>query len=232
MSYKLIHLNKVDSTNLEAKRMIKNHKNIDQVVIYADTQFQGKGRNQKIWLSPYGNLYCSIILKAPLPSPYYRYFNFVAGLAVHKTISTLLKTTTNTLFIKWPNDIILNDSKLAGILIESISDYLIIGIGVNIRETPSIAGKKTIALADIGIIIDILSILKIVVNDLDNYKNLIIQKGFSPIRKLWIPLSYYYQQEISINTIKGTFVNIDNLGRLVLENKAGKYFFEDGSLDV
>ena len=41
MSYKLIHLNKVDSTNLEAKRMIKNHKNIDQVVIYADTQFQG-----------------------------------------------------------------------------------------------------------------------------------------------------------------------------------------------
>lgn len=127
--YNIIHLNIVDSTNNYLKEKYKEL--AEYTVVYADTQTKGRGRMQRKWVSSNKNLEFSILLKPKFEN--ISLLSLLFGLAVSNTIDKYIKSE-----IKWPNDIIVEDKKICGMLAEAISsdkiEAYIMGIGININE--------------------------------------------------------------------------------------------------
>ena len=127
----------IDSTNEEAKRL--GVQGVQDAIIVAEKQLQGKGQQGRIWVSDQGGFYFSFLMR---PSS----FTFEkVGYYTKKTGEKLLQIIDNISGVKpeleWPNDIILSDKKLGGILIETtmkansqIPDYVVVGIGINVNQ--------------------------------------------------------------------------------------------------
>ena len=134
MQLTIHHFPQVISTNITAKAYVSLGAE-EGTVIIADEQISGLGRRGKIWQSPIGNLYCSLILKPPTAMmASYSELAMVAGVALQKSLHEVLPTLPITL--KSPNDVLINGQKLAGILIEVEKNAVIVGIGVNIDQAP------------------------------------------------------------------------------------------------
>lgn len=135
---KVISLKNINSTNLYASRLLENESPAEGTVIVADYQEKGKGQREAIWESETGkNLLCSVILY-PAFLPVSRQFalNQAVSLAVVALIEDLAGVSSQ---IKWPNDILVNEKKIAGILIENnlrgnVLISTIAGIGLNINQ--------------------------------------------------------------------------------------------------
>mgnify|MGYP001288733886 CR=1 FL=1 len=137
IDFRLFHFTEIDSTNNEAKRNIFQYPHGS--VVYADAQTAGKGRLNRTWMSPPNkNLYLSLILKeADVGYENLNSYVQIAALAIWKT---LIDLGIAKALIKWPNDVLVDESKIAGILCESVMkkgkiEALIIGIGLNINMT-------------------------------------------------------------------------------------------------
>jgi BirA family biotin operon repressor/biotin-[acetyl-CoA-carboxylase] ligase len=144
MQLTIHHLPKVISTNITAKAYIALGAE-EGTVIVADEQTGGLGRRGKVWQSPVGNLYCSLILKPPVAlEPSYPELAMVAGVALQKALHEILPTLAITL--KSPNDVLIDNQKLAGVLIEVEKDAVIVGIGININYAPEGLDQPTIKL--------------------------------------------------------------------------------------
>ena len=132
----IIYLKKVDSTNNFASQLIKSKKekyeSLDGTVILAETQEKGRGRLERIWLSPSGGLWFTIILRTELKEKELPEVTLIAAYSVASVIDGEYGINAT---IKWPNDIYYRQSKLGGILTEAEkvngSVFLIIGIGIN-----------------------------------------------------------------------------------------------------
>jgi BirA family biotin operon repressor/biotin-[acetyl-CoA-carboxylase] ligase len=129
----IFHFDNIDSTNIKAKELAQNNIENGSIII-AEKQTLGNGRFNRKWVSPAGGLWFSLILRptiAPTEAPK---ITQIAAASIYKTLSDLNIMAT----IKWPNDILLNDKKLCGILAEMKCDmdsvhYLVLGIGMNIN---------------------------------------------------------------------------------------------------
>lgn len=121
---KLYYLDTIDSTNEYAKDLLK--KNVPEgTVVLADSQEQGKGRFGKQWYSPEGGIWMSVILRPSDPT--------LISIAAAVAVCEALHLNGILPGIKWPNDILLNGKKIAGILVELVDDTVIIGIGLNLN---------------------------------------------------------------------------------------------------
>lgn len=108
--------------------------NENGTVILADEQYDGKGRGNKKWISPKGGLWMSLIIKPRIELDKINILSLIAAISVCEAINETYNLETR---IKWPNDIVINNKKIAGIIIDSsIEDsnieYVVIGIGINI----------------------------------------------------------------------------------------------------
>lgn len=120
----------LDSTNLEAKRYIEEHPDENGVVITSEVQTQGRGRRGRTWVSPAGNgIWMSMILHPKMSLEKAPMLTLVAGMAVRHALAACFQLDSQ---IKWPNDIIVNDKKICGILTEMRGDGVIVGIGINV----------------------------------------------------------------------------------------------------
>ena len=130
---KIISYKEIDSTNDEAKRLIKKGLGEGAVVV-ARAQTKGRGKPGSSWFSPAGlGIYLSVIVKPFKDPKELAPITLLGAQAVVKTIGGLTKLTAQ---IKQPNDVLLNGKKISGILVERLaSGYLIIGIGFNINQT-------------------------------------------------------------------------------------------------
>ena len=129
---KIIHYKEIDSTNDEAKRLLR--KGIEEgTVIIADRQTKGRGKPGSIWFSPLGvGVYLSVVLK-PFKNP--KDLAPTTLLGARSVVRTIEKIGGLRSEIKLPNDVMLNGKKVSGILVERrASGYLIIGIGVNVNN--------------------------------------------------------------------------------------------------
>lgn len=129
----IIHYDNINSTNIKAKDLAKNGAE-DGTIIISEEQSLGSGRLNRIWNSPKGGIWFSLILKPNIPPIEAPKITQIAAAAVYKTFNDFHINTT----IKWPNDILLNNKKLCGILTEMKCDmdrvhYLVVGIGMNIN---------------------------------------------------------------------------------------------------
>jgi BirA family biotin operon repressor/biotin-[acetyl-CoA-carboxylase] ligase len=129
----------IDSTNLKARALARDGASEGSVVV-ADSQTGGRGRMRRAWLSPSGvNLYCSIVLRPPVPSIRVPEISLVAAAAIHSAIAA--ECPGLEIFIKWPNDIIAGGRKLCGILCEMESEpdfthFVVAGFGLNVNLDP------------------------------------------------------------------------------------------------
>ena len=140
-----VHVETVESTMVEIKKYIGN-KNICMV---ADQQTAGVGRRGNEWISPKGNIYLSFLLKYDLSILDHFIFTAVAANSITNFLGRYINENIN---IKWPNDININDCKIAGIMTEIVEQnnfkYIIIGTGINILKSPKIIDYKTCCLKD------------------------------------------------------------------------------------
>ena len=185
------------------------------LICSAKQQTQARGRRGKKWISPLGNLYFSQMFYCSRNSIEIVYKTTVSLL---QTIQTLCPNTTVKL--KWPNDILINEKKLCGILIEkNKDDAYIIGIGINLQNCPNDkeVNYPAICLKDIGYNISREDFLRIYIDNFE--KNL--SKDFTDVCQIWLQNAYKLNDLITIkqnNTlIRGNFVGIDNCGTLLLK---------------
>jgi BirA family biotin operon repressor/biotin-[acetyl-CoA-carboxylase] ligase len=142
-----IRFEEIDSTNAEAMRMLKRSKPMEGSCVVADFQSEGRGQRSNIWSSrPGENLLVSFILypRSPMVNQPFQLSKAIA-LAVHSTIASFTKGKVQ---IKWPNDILIDGKKAAGILIEnqwagSNWQAAIAGIGINVNQTEFAIEKAT-----------------------------------------------------------------------------------------
>lgn len=145
-----IHFPTVGSTNDEARRLTRHHPEAPFVVT-AEMQTAGRGRRGRSWVSPVGGAWMSVAWPMHRPPDFYTPAPLVAALAVDRAITAALPHSTPDLRLKWPNDLLLDGRKVAGILCEGVlparltppeispgpsssispSPFLIIGVGIN-----------------------------------------------------------------------------------------------------
>lgn len=151
--YRLHHAAELDSTNEEARRAAEAGEP-GGLWIMADRQTSGRGRRGRAWVSPAGNLFCTLLLRPNCTPAKAAELSFVAGLALHDAVATLIVTERQAaLRLKWPNDLLYAGKKLAGILLESATEqrdvvsWLAVGLGLNLARHPEGAEFPATSLA-------------------------------------------------------------------------------------
>jgi len=229
--YKSFTINSLDettSTNQLTFDLAKSNQINHNHVIITKKQTAGKGRYGRVWQSFDGNLYFSILLKPQNKNlDLISTLSFVSAVAIGIAINDLKTKSTTKISYKWPNDILINGYKTAGILLESDINqnqlnFVVIGIGVNIVDNPDNTNYPSTNLKHENF-------LEILPEDLlkkflDNFSDLYekwLNFGFKPIRNLWLENAFNLNKEISINLfnkkIKGLFKDLDENGNLILE---------------
>jgi BirA family biotin operon repressor/biotin-[acetyl-CoA-carboxylase] ligase len=144
------HIGTIDSTNTEAQRRAQAG-GFEDCWIVADEQTAGRGRLQREWASPKGNLFSTALFREPGGIPVAMRIPFAAGLAVS---DTALEFAPNAdVRLKWPNDVRVSGAKLCGILVETGRDeqglWVASGIGINVAEVPPGAGQAATCISDL-----------------------------------------------------------------------------------
>ncbi|NBV06264.1 MAG: biotin--[acetyl-CoA-carboxylase] ligase [Proteobacteria bacterium] len=225
----LIHqFSEVESTNKTAFELVEAKKIFDHEVILADKQSAGKGRKSRLWSSPQGNLYFSLVLQPKISANKVTEISFVAITALRLSIAAL--KTDLKIENKWPNDLLINEKKIAGLLLESkIShkncEFIIVGIGLNIVSNPDQTIFPASNLKNFGIEISSEIALKNFLNEFENFYKNYLDFGFAGIRKLWLEKAFRLNEKISLKNndeeISGIFSNLDEEGNLFLETAEG-----------
>lgn len=218
------HHDKIGSTNDEARRLADEGAP-HGTVVHADEQSQGRGRLSHKWFSPPGNLYLSILLRTGQPPARAAELSFLAGLAVADTVEALLPRQIRAM-LKWPNDVLVNGAKIAGILLEHANDATIIGIGLNVLEAPTNTAYRTTTIVSNGGIASVDGARDILLGRLDLHLSDWATHGFAAIREQWLNRSYPIGAAIRATTngqpIAGHFAGLDLDGALLLDTPQGR----------
>lgn len=194
-------------------------------IVIANKQTQGRGKNTRTWISNKSkNLYMAISIDTKNKNINYFNYCFLSALAMVKSIEYLINKDIN-IKIKWPNDILLNNKKIGGILLENDlqKNLLVIGIGLNINNSPDLS-NALFPPTDIekeGFIIDKENLIDIFVNYFEKYSIDIIKNGFINVRKELLKYFYNLNNTITIKNndeeLTGIFADIDEDGTLILK---------------
>lgn len=218
------HHDTIGSTNDEARRLLQEGAG-HGTVVHADEQTAGRGRMAHTWFSPPGNLYMSVILQTGHPAARCGELSFVAALAVADTAEALLPRQIQAM-LKWPNDVLINGGKIAGILLEQVDDATIMGIGLNVLEAPTNAAYKTTTIVANGGIASVDGARDLLLDRLARHLESWQADGFAPIREKWLARSYPIGASITANAgsgaVTGHFAGLDTDGALLLETAGGR----------
>lgn len=219
----IIELKTVCSTNDHAKDIARQGAAAGTVV-WAREQTAGRGRLGNEWVSAPGNLYMSIILYPKTPAAHVGQLSFLSAVALAAVLEKIIPPAAQVQ-LKWPNDVLINCKKAAGILIETESGapWVVVGMGLNVANAPTGA----LCLHDIGVKThtagDILSLL---VDEMRERLAAWEKSGFKSVRTAWLKRAYNLGQEIRARlpkeTLTGVFEGIDEQGSLQLKMKDGK----------
>jgi BirA family transcriptional regulator, biotin operon repressor / biotin---[acetyl-CoA-carboxylase] ligase len=201
--------------------------------ITAHEQTKGRGRRGRGWTTGAGNLAASLLLIDPAPPAIVVTVSFVAGLALHQSILDLAGPgLAERLKLKWPNDLLLDRLKVAGILVEGekLDDgrfAVVIGIGVNCRSHPEVGTVQRAGdLLSAGIVLDAEALFeRLALNLAAELGRWDRGKGFADVRAAWLARAIGIGEPITVNlpgrVVDGCFDTLDHEGRLVLTRQDG-----------
>ena len=196
--------NTVDSTQEIAKKLVKDYAG-EHLVVVASEQKKGRGRLDRNWISPAGGMYLSVVLKEHDLLP------VLAAVAVARALRDLDVQAT----IKWPNDILVAGKKIAGILIELVKGYGIVGIGLNIAETPLESATSLVAAREANISRD--AVMEAILNQIALLETEEADCLLWHFRDLSETLGKRVRIERLHESIEGLAVNFDARGALIIK---------------
>jgi BirA family transcriptional regulator, biotin operon repressor / biotin---[acetyl-CoA-carboxylase] ligase len=227
----LIELKTVDSTNNYAKELIGRGEAVEGTLIVAETQQQGRGQRENSWESEPGkNLTFSLVLE---PKTLSVQLQFILSKCISLSLYKFLKALTSLdVYIKWPNDILIDGKKVAGILIENIVvsgmiKHSIVGIGINVNQEKF---EKTAHAASIFMLnhktYDLNFLLTTLCNFIESQYLLLKNNSFEAIDKDYMHALFRYNEVASYfymgNTIEAAIIGIDSYGKLILQRTSGE----------
>ncbi|HEX9646368.1 MAG TPA: biotin--[acetyl-CoA-carboxylase] ligase [Alphaproteobacteria bacterium] len=228
--FSLVALESVDSTNSEARRRAEAGAP-DGTVVWARSQSAGRGRRGRAWQSPPGNLYVSVLLRPDLDAADCARLTFLVAVALGDALAGLLPPLA-TIAHKWPNDVLVNGRKCAGILIESATsggalvDWLVIGVGVNLAHHPGDAEFPATDLAFEGAgEVTPEAALEAFARHLLRWLDVWGQDGFAPVRAAWLARAWRIGEPIEVRLdsrrLSGRFERLDDDGALIVAHGDG-----------
>ena len=227
----LVALDSVGSTNDEAARLAEAGAS-EGTIVWAREQTGGRGRRGRNWASPPGNLYSSTILRPDCDAARATELGFVAALAVADIVPAGRKVR-----VKWPNDVMVDGGKVAGILLESsiaqggLVEHVIAGIGVNVSIAPQLPEMRYPGAAlggSVGTALELLA--QSLARRLSEWRH----DGFGAVREAWLakagPLGADVDVRLGEELVSGCFAGLDREGALLLDTAAGRRRIVSGEL--
>lgn len=232
-----------ESTNSLAKQLACDGAE-HLTVVWAHQQFSGRGRYGRQWDSPVGNVFWSMILRPSANWPSLSGLSHVAALAVHATIACFVGQAAQVQ-IKWPNDVLVNGKKIAGVLLEakpfaanmnsltsesSSSGWVVVGIGINVIHFPEDVNYPATSLHAEGVIDTdrdqvIAALTRFFVKKLASY----VEKGPSYLNEQLLPLMAGVGSRINVRVsdnadddVVGIFSGLDGEGQLIVTKESGE----------
>jgi BirA family transcriptional regulator, biotin operon repressor / biotin---[acetyl-CoA-carboxylase] ligase len=224
----------VDSTNAEAARLAPTLSG--PAWILAGTQTAGRGRRARAWSSPVGNFHATLVMKPTEAVSIVALRSFAAALAL-RDACIAITGLPKAFALKWPNDVLLNGGKLAGILLESngtgkAASHLAIGMGVNLIAAPDASQVEPGAippvslLAETGHRVTPETFLAHLAPAYAKWERIFTTQGFAPLRTEWLAhaarLGDTIRARTGTATHEGRFDTVDDTGALVLHTAQGR----------
>lgn len=231
-AYTLVRLDTVDSTMAEAQRRARQGPEAapEGLLIWADEQTAGRGRRGRVWASPKGNLYTSMLLRPETPLPVAAELGFVASIAVYDACARVASAGYD-FFCKWPNDVLLFDKKIAGLLLEAEGgsgttppEFIVLGMGVNLTQHPDDSAYPSTSFAAEGLQVAPEDFLAAYAATFLEWVTRWVDDGFAPIRENWLWRAKGLGEPITVRfesgEIDGIFQDLDEEGALLLDQGA------------
>jgi len=227
-------LDEVDSTLDEAARIAPGLSGPEWIL--ARRQTKGRGRRGREWADPVGNFAATLVLFPKDDPASIALRSFVTSLALFDACVAVTGRAEG-FALKWPNDVLLNGGKLAGILLESSGRggavrHLSIGIGVNLVQAPSVTEVEATALRPVSLLsetgaqVEPEAFLTHLAAAYARFEQQFVSFGFAPIRTAWLKRAARLGQVITARTgntrTTGTFETVDATGNLVLMTPKGR----------
>ena len=206
-NYKVISFDKIPSTQTYAYDMIASGRGADHVAILADAQSAGRGRYKRTWISHHGNLYVSFIYNCEERDAR---LSYAVGVAIAETLIAFGVVPT----IKWPNDILIDDKKVSGTLIEYSGRFVIVGIGINIKTNPTVKANYKTTKLDNYTNVTRDELLNKLMRNLDKWRS----ADFRDVRARWTELAAGLNRNVKYRGEMVELIGINENGALVLRN--------------
>ena len=221
-----IELEACGSTSDEAARLARAGASHGTIVI-AERQNNGRGRDGRVWQSPAGGLYLSAVLRPPMPIVDVPPMTLAIGIGVCEAI----RTTGAPAVLKWPNDVLVDGRKLAGVLVEAQSqgnrlEAVIVGIGINITgELPEPVADTGITLAEAaGTTIDREAFVERLLAHVERWVDRYVSVGIEPIIPAWqerMAVGIHARATVDGAPMTGCVAGLDADGALLLRDESG-----------
>ncbi len=225
-------LAEIDSTNAEAARIAGDLAGPEWILALKQTA--ARGRRGRAWVNPAGNFSATLVSRPAEAPEVVALRSFVAALALFDALEEVTGTPAG-LALKWPNDVLMNGGKVAGILLESLGGaggHLAIGIGINLIAAPDVGQVEAGAvppvsvLAETGKRVTPEAMLEALAQAYAARDAAFVTYGFAPIRSAWLSRAARIGEVITARTgreeLTGTFETVDETGNLVLKTSEAR----------
>lgn len=232
----------VDSTNAEALRLLPSAPSLPFYVL-AERQTSGRGRRGRSWISPFGeNLYYSLVVRVEGGVRQLEGMSLVVGLALLQVIHAFGVTAAG---LKWPNDVLVGDRKLAGVLLELSGDpadvcHVVIGIGLNVNmleAEPGVIGQPWTSMrAELGPLLNRNELVSELNQQLSRYLDIQLRGGFAALQAEWQACHLWQGRNVSLTAgnepVEGRVLGVDSSGAIRLCVEGGERVFSGGELSL
>ena len=209
------------------------------LAVLARRQSQGRGSRGRAWSSPAGNLALSVLLRPRLAVRDAACMSLLVGVALAEAVASVVPAGTH-LALKWPNDLLLNGRKLAGILLDSHGDgaggidWLVAGIGVNLAAAPDLPDRVAACIADVAPAPTPEAFAELLLDRLAHWSIVHEQYGFAPVRTAWLARAQAPGSVMSLRlgteTLSGRFLGLADDGSLLLGQAGATRRFAAGEV--
>ena len=205
-AYKLLSFDKIPSTQDYALDLIANGEASNKTIIKALAQSAGRGRYRRTWVSHHGNLYLSFIYKISERDPK---LSYAVAVAIAETLISFGLSPQ----IKWPNDVLIGGKKISGVLIEYAQNFVIVGVGINVKTCPTVKEYKTTKVNKFSDV-DINEVFSVLIKKMDKWRG----ADFSKVRERWMDLAFALNKNIQYHGKTAELIGLNEDGALVLRD--------------
>jgi BirA family biotin operon repressor/biotin-[acetyl-CoA-carboxylase] ligase len=236
--YSLVAFDSIGSTNAEALERVRSGER-GPLWLVTDLQTAGRGRRQRAWISPQGNLAATVVETMDVVPSVAATLGFAAGLALEAALQAVSVESVmrsggsagNIYRLKWPNDVLAGGEKLSGILLEAEAVggalAVAVGMGTNIVASPEGTPHPATSLARLGVSASAGDLFMALSDSWAELRGIWDNgKGFAEIRRMWLERAAGLGEIVSIQsngtTTEGTFETIDETGCMIVSGRDGK----------